>query len=170
MVIAHDRLTGSQHGLFAGESPLGPHSDLLEHAGYAVTGVEVVVHHKCPAIFQLWNRLGNCGIRAQAEGDGDSGLRTYAKFTLNFDGAIHHIHNVLGNRHSQAGTLDAAGGGVPLPLKWLEDMGDKAFTHADPSVFYMELVPGPACRGAGLFNDPDADYAAGGSVFDGVAQ
>ena len=49
--------SGTISRLFAGCGPLGAHADLLEHVGYAVADIEIVVHHKRSQAFQLFDLL-----------------------------------------------------------------------------------------------------------------
>ena len=89
---------------------------------------------------------------------------------LHRDGPVHHIHDVSGDGHAQAGALNAAGGGVVLSLEGLKDMGDKLLAHPDAGVLHAELISGVSRRGPRLLRHADADHAPRWGVLDGIAQ
>ncbi len=161
---------GAQHGFLSGHGPLGTHADLLEHIGYAVAGVEVVVHHQRPAVLQLRNVLHFLFCILEPEGEGYYEFRAHALLALHPDGAVHHIHDVLRDRHSQPGSLYLADGGIALPLKGLEDAPHEFLAHADAGILDGEIEVRVSGRRHGSLTDPHGDQAAGAGIFDGIAQ
>ncbi len=169
-VAPHGCLAGAQHGFLSGHGPLGAHADLLEHVGYAVAGVEVVIHHQGPAVFQLRNVLHFLFDILEPEGEGYQEFRAHALLAFHPDGAVHHVHDVLRDRHPKPGSLDLADGGVALPLKGLEDAPHEFLAHADASILDGELEVRVSSGRQGRLSNPHGDQAARAGIFDGIAQ
>ena len=154
----------------AGGSPLRAQPDLFEHLTHAVTGVQVIVHHQGPQPLQLLD-LGGVFfhiLEPQAEFHGKCAAP--ARRALHLDGAAHHLHNILGDGHAQAGALDAALGGGALPLKWVKDVLDKLRRHTDAVVLHRKDIVPIAVAEGGFLADPEGDHPPGGGILHRVAQ
>ena len=75
--------------------------------------------------------------------------------------AVHHIHDVLGDRHAKPGALDATDSCAVFSGKSLEYMLEILLGHSDAVVFYRELVRRMALYAARLLDKPDDDVSAG---------
>ena len=163
-------LPGPEDGLLAGERPLRAHPHPDQHFGHAVAGVEIVIHHQSLQAFQLRDPLRTVVLRLDAQRHTDDKLGALARLCPDLDGAAHHIHDVLGDGHAQAGALDPAHGGASLPLKGIEDLFRKFRAHADAVVLDPDLILLPVLPGPRKLSEPDGDRSACRGELDGVGQ
>ncbi len=109
-------------------------------------------------------------LRIQSEHKRYLALRPNIERTLNLNHTIHHIHNIFGDCHSESRPLYPTDRGIALPLKRLENMGDKLLAHANPRIPYMEFVIRKTLRRTRLLSNPERNRAARHRIFDRVAQ
>ena len=109
-------------------------------------------------------------LRLCAHGQADDKLGALALRRLHLDGAAHHIHDVFGNRHTEACALYLAYRGGALPLKRLKDLLGKFRAHAYATVLDAELILTIAVHLTGQLPHPHRDRAARRSKLDGVGQ
>ena len=109
-------------------------------------------------------------MSAECEAEIYDEFAALARFTFNRNGAAHHIHNVLGDGHTQAGTLNAADGGAFLPAERLKDVLLERFAHTNAIVLDAELIAATALGRTVLLGNADADRTACRSELDGVGQ
>ena len=105
-----------------------------------------------------------------AHGQTDDKLAALALRRLHLDGAAHHIHDVLGDRHAKAGALYPADRGGALPLEGLKDLVGELLAHADAVILDAELVLPAAVHFTGKLPHPHRDCAARRGKLDGVGQ
>ena len=109
-------------------------------------------------------------MSAECEAEIYDEFAALARFAFDRDGAAHHIHDVLGDGHTQAGTLNAADGGAFLPAERLKDVLLELFAHTNAIVLDAELIAATALGRTVLLGNADADRTACGSELDGVGQ
>ena len=169
--IAHlDRLPRTQHRFLAGKGPLGAHAHLDQHLCHAVAGVEVVIHHQCLQALQLGDLFHRALLGLCAHGHADGKLGALALRCLHLDGAAHHIHDVFGNCHTEAGALNSAYRGGALPLEGFKYLLGKLLAHADAVILDAELILSAAAHFTGKLPHPHRDRAARRGKLDGVGQ
>ena len=160
---------GPEQGFFPGKGPFCPHPYLRKHIRYAVAGIEIVVHHQRPAIFQGWDILRFLCPGMEPERKGKADLRACPLLALYLDGPVHHVHNIFRNCHPKAGPLDSAVGAAPLPLERLKNSGHKFLAHANPRILNIKhVIPIPA-GGAWFFHYPHTDNAPCARIFHRIA-
>ena len=139
----------------------------------------VVVDQKDAALLQVVPCVGVRSLRLmrcrrpfagqlQGQLDGEGGA--LALDALHGDGAVHHVDEVLGDGHAQAGSLDAADGGGALAFERVEDVLDELRAHADARVRHDEPVAPVARRRAIELVDLHLHEAAGVRELQGVAE
>ena len=87
------------------------------------------------------------------------------------DGALHLVHNIFGDGHSQAGALGALHPGAVLPGEGLKDLLLEFLRHADARVPHDKVgadVAGP--QGGVLLGHGHGDAAPLGGEFQGVGE
>ena len=106
----------------------------------------------------------------QTEGEGNCNLSPHVLFTLHFNGAVHHIHDIFRNGHTKAGPLNTADRRIPLSLKRLKDMLHKFPAHTDPGILDIKFIVRAACRRPRLLRDPQADDPSRARIFYRIAE
>ena len=106
----------------------------------------------------------------QPEHKGYDEFRSHSLLALHLYGAVHHVHDILGDGHSQPCALNPADGAGCLPLKGLENMLKELRAHADAVIPDSELIFCISRRGSALFRDSHAHDAACSGILDGIAQ
>ena len=163
-------LLSAENSLTTGGCPLGTHTDLSQHLGHAVAGLEVIVDYQSAQALQLHCVFLLMDYTTQGEIKAHGKDRTLFELALHFDSASHHVHGVLGNGHAQARTLDAAYSSALLSLKGVKEMLQKRLTHADAAIAYDEIIMGIAGLFRSLLTDSEGHYAADRGKFGRVAQ
>ncbi len=158
-----------QHGFLAGHSPIRLHANLIQHLGYAVAYVVIIVHDHGMETCQLFNPWIFHGFVHQLQGKLYGKGRTLALFAFCGNLAAHHFYDVLGDGHAKPGAFYLADRGGPFPLKGLEDMGQEVLAHANAGVADGKHKIAIFGRGLRLFQEADGNHAAGGGEFHGIA-
>ena len=140
-----------------------------EHFAHAHAGVGVIIGHQRTGALQLRNRLVFHNGVGQLAVQHHHKFRAFSFLAPDADGSAHHIQDVLGDGHAQAGSLDSADGCRLLSGKGFENMLLELLGHADAVVLYAKFKGGVSAEGAGLFQHPDADGSAYRGKFDGIA-
>ena len=117
---------------------------------------------------QLVDLLGGTVLQFQEDGHGE--LAALAQLAFYVDGAVHHVHGVLGDGHAEAGALNFGGALVVRAGERLEQDLLELRRHADAVVFHGELVAAYAGGVGRLLGDGKDDAAAVRGVLDGVAE
>ena len=155
-------------GFLPRHAPFAAHPDFPKHVGDALAGVDVVVHDQTAEALQFRNR----GIGRLLVGDPEihreDKFGPFALLRGDGDPAAHHLHDVSGDRHAEAGPLDPRDRGRFFPRERIEDRFGKLLAHADAVVPAAELECGIAGFRHGFLHDPQRDRAARPRVFDGV--
>ena len=121
-VLPHIRLAGTKDRLLAWQGPFRSQPDLSQHIRDTVAGIKIIIHHQRPAILQFRNILLFSLFLMRAESKGNRKCGSHSLLALHLNETIHHIHNILGDGHSQPGSLNLVDGGVFLPLEGFENV------------------------------------------------
>ncbi len=117
--------------------------------------------------------LGPRRLRAscvQGEQQLNGECRAAVLFAFHGNRAVHHVHQVLRDRHAQARALDAADGARALALEGVEDVIHELGGHADARIGHGEAVAAAAGRRSGQLVDGYADEPARIREFQRIAQ
>ena len=134
------RLPCTKNRLLTRKCPFRTHSNLCKHLCHAVTGIKIIVYHQCLKTFQRWDLLYTMMLRLDPQRQSYNKFRTFALFCLNPNISAHHIHNILGNGHTQSCTLSPADCGTSLTLKRRKKFLYKFLTHTDSVILYPDLI------------------------------
>ena len=159
-----------KHRFFTGCGPVRPHADGGQHLGHTGTGIKIIVHHKRPQALKLRNDLLPYRTGTGPELKCHRKCRSLSDLTGDGNRSVHHIHNVLGNRHAKTGTLNAADRTRPLSLKGFKHMLQKLLTHADSGILYLEFIRSMTFESRSFLQNPNSHNTAGFCKFHGVAQ
>ena len=152
LATPHDPL----HSLAAREHPLASHTELVEQDAGGLAGDPVVVDHQGGQVDEVARSAHVLGL-AELERQGDGERGPLAHRALDGDVAVHHPHDVTGDRETQAGTL-VAGHRRPLPAReGLEEVGQVLLAHADAAVAHRELKEAAPGVRRGLLGQRDLD-------------
>ena len=160
----------AQHCLLSRGGPFWTHTDGGEHLAHARTGVEVVVGNQSVHVLQFWDCLLTHWLAYFLEVEYDGELCALAHLTIDSDGSVHDIDNVLCDCHAKTRALNAADGGSFLTCEWLEDVTLVLWTHADASILDAELIFGIALTRTRSLDDAQTDGAARRGKLDGIAE
>ena len=155
--------------LFSGYRPLGPHTDLSQHAGNTEARIGIIVCDKYLQPLQLLYFLIMFCLTTQLKGQAHYELTSLPFFTFHGDRSAHHIHNVLRDRHTKPRSLNAAHSRGLFSGKRFKDMRLELRFHADSGVPDDKLVCAIAGRRRLQLSDPKTDHAAGLIELDSVA-
>ena len=89
---------------------------------------------------------------------------------MHLDGTAHHVDDILGDRHTEASTLDLADSGSALTLKGFKDALGKLLAHADTGVLHPNLIQSASLGRIRQLGHTDRHRPASGSEFDGVGE
>ena len=169
--IAHlDGLPRAQHRLLAGKGPLGAHPHAGQQLGHAVAGIEIVVDDERLESGELLDPFLAAAAGLQAQRQADDELGAAALLGLHLDRAAHHVDDIPGDGHAEAGALNAADRRGALALERLEDALRERRAHADAGVADAELILRAAVQRPGELTDADRDRAARRGELDRVGQ
>ena len=98
----------AQYRLLTRQCPLCPHTQLAQHIGYAVTAIEIIIHHQRPAVAKPRDLHLPFLLLVEPERKGNRKFRSHTLLALHLDGTVHHIHNILGNRHTKTRSRNPA--------------------------------------------------------------
>ena len=106
----------------------------------------------------------------RAEGKGNRKCGSHSLLALHLNETIHHIHNILGDGHSQPGSLNLVDGGVFLPLEGFENVLYEFRTHTDSIILNGKFIIRVSLRGTGFLRDPHIDHTTRTCVFNRIAK
>ena len=109
-------------------------------------------------------------VGREAEGEAEVKFGPHTLFALYGNGTVHHVNDVLGDRHAKTGSLNFTDGAVAFPLERFENMLHKLLAHTNAVVFDTEFIMGIAFRSTGFLCNPHTDGAACARIFYGIAK
>lgn len=157
-------------GLDAGEDIFAPDSGFIEHLCRAFADAPVIIDDEC-AKFPQAGKV-ECVVFGilQFEGNRYRECRPFTGFAFHIDAAVHHVDNIFGNGHPQAGSLDFIADRVVCTFKWFENLFYKVGRHADSGIADNELIGSVTCILWRQFTDLYVDFPACRCKFQGIAR
>ena len=132
--------------------------------------MEVIIHNQRTHSLQLYrilffvDHVAQGKVKAYCEGGAPVNL------TLHLNGAAHHVHRMLSDSHTKAGSLNTADSGALFPLEGIKNMLQKVLTHADTTVANNEIIVGMTWLFRGLLTNGERNHTANGREFSRIAQ
>ena len=155
-------------GFLPAQDPKSPHPHFLEQQARVFADIPFVIHHKHGKIGQ--NRGFPVFGIPEFQRNAHRKPAPFSQRAVHGDLAVHHMDDVLADRHAKARSLDFADPGILGPGKRFEDAPDELLGHADPVVFKRKVEDtGPFGMGW-LFLNAEMQTPALRGILHGVRQ